>query len=73
MLAELTVEEIEQTIRTAHNKQFGEMAVGAEAISLLHPSTSVIAQVMVRPVRHFAKLPGVMRHIPYCGGELRVV
>ena len=55
---------------TSHNKRFSEMAVGVETIILLLPSTFVIVQVMAHPVRHFAKLPGVMRHIPYCGGLL---
>ena len=60
MLAELSVEEIEQNIRTAHNKRFSEMAVGVVSRSLMRPSTSVIAQVMARSIRHFAKPPGVM-------------
>ena len=49
-------------METSHNKRFSEMAVGVEASSLLLPSTSVIAQVMVRPVRHFAKPPGVKQN-----------
>ena len=44
-----------------------------ETQSLLRPSTSVVAQVMAHPVRHFAMPPGVMRHMPYCGGILLVL
>ena len=58
-------------METSHNKRFGEMAVDVETSSLLHPSTSVIVQVMVPTVRHFAKPPGVMCHMSYCGGILR--
>jgi len=47
------------------------MAVGVETGSLLLHLTSVVAQVMAPPIRHFAKPPGVMRHMPYCGGMLR--
>ena len=40
MLAELATEEIEQTIRTADNKRFSEMAVGVETETRLHPFTA---------------------------------
>ena len=39
------------------------MAVGVETISLLRPSTSVIARVTAPTIRHFAKPPGVMRNL----------
>ena len=35
MLVELAVEEIEETIRTAHNKRFSEMAVDVETSRFL--------------------------------------
>ena len=65
--------ELSTSEHTSHNKRLSEMPVGVEAGSLLLPSTSVVAQVMVHPVRHFAKPPGVMQHIPYCGGILSVL
>ena len=49
-----------EQIFTSYNKRLSEMAVGVETCSLLRPSTSVIAQVMAHPIRHFAKPPGVM-------------
>ena len=60
---------------TAHNKRLSEMAVGVETGSLLHPSTSVVAQVMARPIRHFAKPLGVMCDYPLvlCGVFARLV
>ena len=45
------------------------MAVGVETENLLRPSTSVIVRVLAPPVRHFAKPPGVKRHLPYFGGN----
>jgi len=49
---------------TSYNKRFSEMAVGAETSCFLRLMTLFVARVMARPVRHFAKPPGVMRHIP---------
>ena len=55
-----------QCRHTSHNKRFSEMAVGVEARSILRPSTSVVAQALAHPIRHFAKPPGVMRYAD-CG------
>ena len=56
--------------RTAHNRQLSEMAVGVETGSLLLPMTLVIVRAMAHPVRHFAKLPGVMCNLGWLGGRL---
>ena len=40
MIIELVTEIIDETIRTAYNKRFSEMAVGVETRSLLHPLTA---------------------------------
>jgi len=50
------------------------MAVGVETSSLLRPLTVCDGSGHgALPIRHFAKPPGVMQHIPYCGGILSVL
>ena len=50
-------------LRTSYNKRLSEMAVGVETRSFLLPSTSLIVQAAARPIRHFAKLLDVIRHL----------
>ena len=47
-------------METSHNKRFSEMSVGVEAAVPPRPRPLAIVWVNARPIRHFAKPPGVI-------------